>query len=155
MATTRQKSSRTVVRRRILLQQHRERWIEASEISDRVAEERGYRSLTANVVKRGLDLEALYGHSAKSMAFYGSQLRPGLLIPTWNVYGEIAGFQLRPEKPRLDRQSGRERSTRTFPGCTAPSTCIRRTSGSSGTSRSPCTSPKGSGKLTRSRPLVR
>src|SRR5215203_1835500 len=71
-----------------LLVRHARR-ILASSILKRVARERGYRSIT---IKAEL----------KRLGFADSQcLVPGLLIPIWNVYGEIATYQWRPDAPRV------------------------------------------------------
>lgn len=63
--------------------------IKASSISDDVQRERGYHTLS---LKR--DVAAL--------GFSAGQCRvPCLVLPIWNVYGQRAGQQIRPDKPRL------------------------------------------------------
>ena len=61
----------------------------ASAISDEVAKARGYRSVT---VKAELT----------ELGFSSTQARvPALLIPIWNVHGEIALYQTRADEPRI------------------------------------------------------
>jgi len=63
--------------------------LEASAISPEVAQARGYRSVT-NAAKLA------------SLGFNRAQQRvPALLIPVWNVHGELALHQLRPDQPRI------------------------------------------------------
>ena len=69
-----------------LLPQHRE-LLRASGIPPGVAEQRGYRS------ESGKDRLAELGFGA-------AQRLPGLLIPIWDVHGELATHQLRPDEPR-------------------------------------------------------
>jgi hypothetical protein len=71
-----------------LLPQHLE-LIEQSAISPKVAQARGYRSVTTRA-----ELERLGFSSAQ-------RLVPALLIPIWNVLGETATYQLRPDTPRI------------------------------------------------------
>jgi len=71
-----------------LLPQHVE-LIKKSGISPKVAKARGYRSITNRA-----ELERL-GFSA------AQRIVPALLIPIWNVAGEIATYQLRPDVPRI------------------------------------------------------
>src|SRR6266581_4586956 len=71
-----------------LLPQHVELLIRSA-ISPEIATARGYRSATNRV-----ELERL-GFSAAQRNV------PGLLIPVWNVAGEIATYQLRPDEPRV------------------------------------------------------
>ena len=64
--------------------------LQASAVAADVANERGYMSIT--------------DRSQISRAYFSdSQTRqiPGLLIPLWNVYGENAGYQYRPDNPRI------------------------------------------------------
>src|SRR4051812_32264956 len=73
---------------RPLLAQH-QALLEASGISAEVGAARGYASVE---VKRRLD----------SAGFAPGQRRvPGLLIPIYNVHGELATYQLRPDAPRV------------------------------------------------------
>ena len=62
--------------------------IDASAISPEVADARGYYS-----VKEPKELVGLFGPSQR--------LAPGLVIPVWDVYGERAFYQLRPDNPRV------------------------------------------------------
>src|SRR5882724_10858076 len=71
-----------------LLPQHLER-LKNSAISPAVAKARGYHSVTT-----GAKLERL--------GFPAAQRRvPALLIPTRNIMGEIATYQIRPDEPRI------------------------------------------------------
>src|SRR4051794_3009167 len=73
--------------RRLLLRHGRR--ILNSAISKPVARTRGYRSVTTKA-------------ELKRLGFATSQcLVPGLLIPIWNVSGEIATYQWRPDQPRF------------------------------------------------------
>ena len=61
----------------------------ASAISPEVSRERGYRT------------ETVKAHAQK-LGFGAAQCcTPGLLIPVYNVRGEVAGYQLRPDHPRV------------------------------------------------------
>jgi hypothetical protein len=63
--------------------------LRSSAISDEVAVARGYRSVTEKVVL------GRYGFSP-------AQCRvPALLIPVWNLWGEVGGYQARPDHPRV------------------------------------------------------
>ncbi len=64
----------------------------ASAISDEVALARGYRS-----VERRARLTELGFSSAQARV-------PALLIPIWNIHGEVALHQLRPDEPRIDNR---------------------------------------------------
>lgn len=59
-----------------------------------VARARGYRTVSAE--------------QARSYGF-GSNSRPGLLIPIYNLAGEIDGYMLRPHEPVVDSKTGKER----------------------------------------------
>jgi hypothetical protein len=72
----------------ILLPRHQS-LLDASAISYEVATARGYRSITTKA-----DLELL-GFSRPQRNV------PGLLLPGWNAAGEIAGYQYRPDSPRI------------------------------------------------------
>jgi hypothetical protein len=72
----------------LLLSQHQD-LLDGSAISREVARARGYRSVT-----KGVELRRL--------GFSDRQSRvPALLIPVWNVSGEIATYQIRPDEPRM------------------------------------------------------
>ncbi|MBN1366614.1 MAG: DUF3854 domain-containing protein [Dehalococcoidales bacterium] len=80
--------------------------LKASAISDDVIRERGYRSIvketkpskSAGCVKGGAP-------GLAELGFAGYQLRmPGILIPLYGADGIIAGYQYRPDKPRLDNR---------------------------------------------------
>ena len=71
-----------------LLPHHRD-LLAARAVGDDVADARGYRSVGKA--------------EARELGFTGSQARPGLLIPLWNVHGEQCGYQLRPDDPRLNK----------------------------------------------------
>jgi hypothetical protein len=64
----------------------------ASGISPAVIAARGYRSVTVKTRLREL------GFSAAQC------LTPGLLLPVWNISGEIATYQFRPDQPRISPQ---------------------------------------------------
>lgn len=87
-----------------LLPQHRE-LIRASAISREVAQARGYRSITDPKMLRRLGFDE-----------WQSKLVPALYQPVWDVFGENTRGQIRPDKPRLDLQSGRERKYENQPG---------------------------------------
>lgn len=71
-----------------LLPQH-QKLVDASGISPRVAAARGYRSLTRKV-------------ELKELGFGEAQRRvPALLVPLHDVRGEVAGYQARPDSPRM------------------------------------------------------
>jgi hypothetical protein len=71
----------------LLLPQHEALLIESA-IAPDVATARGYRSV--------IDKSDLAG-----LGFPGYQRRvPALVIPVWNIYGEIETYQLRPDVPR-------------------------------------------------------
>jgi len=72
----------------ILLPQHQE-LIAASGITPEVAKARGYGSVTTRA-----ELERL-GFSKRQ------RLVPCLLVPIWNVHGEIGTYQIRPDQPRI------------------------------------------------------
>jgi hypothetical protein len=79
---------------RLLLPQH-QALITASGIADDVSRARGYWSATEKS-----DLECL--------GFPAYQRRvPALVIPVWNVYGEIETYQLRPDTPRTNAKTGK------------------------------------------------
>ena len=74
-----------------ILPQHRS-LIRDSEISPEVARTRGYQS-----VKTKADL--------KRLGFADRQCRvPALLVPVWDIHGEVATYQIRPDKPRINKQ---------------------------------------------------
>lgn len=65
--------------------------VAASAIAPAVAAARGYRSLTTKASVRVLGFTETQQHV------------PALLLPVWNVHGEIASYQLRPDEPRINR----------------------------------------------------
>lgn len=68
---------------------HHAELLAGSAIAPEVAAARGYRSV-ATAAELG------------RLGFARSQcLAPGLLIPVWNVVGELATYQLRPDRPRV------------------------------------------------------
>ena len=67
---------------------HHATMLNASAVSPEVAAERGYVSVTEKTML------ARYGFSR------AQQIVPGLLIPTYNVRGVVAGYQYRPDHPR-------------------------------------------------------
>lgn len=71
-----------------LLEQH-ERLIQDSAIAPEVAAERGYRSAQTLAELKRLG----FGDSQRKL--------PALVIPVWNVYGEIGSYQIRPDEPRI------------------------------------------------------
>src|SRR3972149_4782481 len=74
----------------VLMTDHLRHLREGSGISAEVIKERGYRSLLGKS-----ELEKL--------GFTRTQRRtPGILIPLWGVDSKEAGFQYRPDGPRLD-----------------------------------------------------
>ncbi len=72
-----------------LLPQHRA-LVRASAISETVVAARGYRSVMSKAELLDLGFSA---NQARS---------PALLIPIWNVHGELAFHQIRPDEPRVD-----------------------------------------------------
>ncbi|MCY4088273.1 MAG: hypothetical protein OXG37_15650 [Actinomycetia bacterium] len=73
-----------------LLPQHA-RLLEESGIDPAVARERGYRSGTTKA-----ELERLgFGRSRRGV--------PALVVPVWDVWGEISTYQARPDTPRVGR----------------------------------------------------
>ena len=73
-----------------LLPQHA-RLLEESGIDPAVARKRGYRSVTTKA-----ELERLgFGRSQRGV--------PALLVPVWDVWGEVATYQTRPDMPRVGR----------------------------------------------------
>jgi hypothetical protein len=78
-----------------LLPHHRRQLIEESGLSLDVIAKRGYRSVTSKA-------------ALKRLGFTERQLLvPALLVPVWNVYGELATYQIRPDQPRIDRKRDR------------------------------------------------
>ncbi len=69
---------------------HHLKLIEGSAITLAVARQRGYRSVTTS-------------EELAALGFARSQCRvPALLIPVWNIHGEVALHQVRPDNPRTD-----------------------------------------------------
>ena len=80
----------STARQRILLPQHTA-LLTASAISDEVARARGYRSVEQKA-------------RLTELGFSSTQARvPTLLIPIWDVHGEIALYQARPDEPRIKK----------------------------------------------------
>lgn len=72
-----------------LLLSHHEKLIRDSGISVEVAAARGYRTVSAK-------------SELARLGFAASQrLVPALLVPVWNVRGEIGTYQIRPDEPRV------------------------------------------------------
>lgn len=66
--------------------------LKGSAISDQVARQRGYRSVTSKA-------------ELKRLGFSDRQARtPALLIPIWDVHGQVATYQARPNDPRVDER---------------------------------------------------
>ncbi len=72
-----------------LLEQHR-KFLRGRGVADYVAAERGYRCAI-----RSAELQWLGFRRAQ-------QLTATLVIPVWSVRGVVEGYQLRPDKPRLN-----------------------------------------------------
>jgi hypothetical protein len=72
-----------------LLVPHHAALIEGSAINQDVALARGYRSIGRA--------------EAREFGFTSAQALPGLLIPLYDIWGEAAGCQLRPDEPRIGR----------------------------------------------------
>jgi len=66
--------------------------IEASSIKPDVASARGYRSVTIKADLKRLGFSDFQRHV------------PCLLIPAWDVHGEIATYQIRPDTPRIGKK---------------------------------------------------
>jgi uncharacterized protein DUF3854 len=78
--------------------------IAASAIDPEVANQRGYFTATRK-------------NQLAALSFPPSQqLVPSLVNPVWGVSGEIVGYQLRPDRPRIDRKSGKPRKYETLAG---------------------------------------
>ena len=75
----------------VVLLEHHEALIRGSAISQEVSDARGYRSVTTKA-------------ELKRLGFSERQARvPALLLPIWDVYGEIACYQIRPDLPRISK----------------------------------------------------
>jgi hypothetical protein len=75
---------------RHLAEQHRRRILQSC-VAPEVARARGYRSI---------DVKA----ELRRLGFTDAQCRvPALLLPVWNVFGEVANYQLRADQPRIGR----------------------------------------------------
>jgi hypothetical protein len=72
-----------------LLLPHHQELIRASAISERVADARGYRSMTTRAAAARLG----FGKTQQNV--------PALLIPVHSVTGEVVTYQLRPDSPRV------------------------------------------------------
>ena len=76
----------------ILAEHHEKMLIEESSIDKKVVEARGYSTIAKKV-----DL--------KKLGFAERQCNPpGLLIPVYSPTGDIATYQYRPDKPRIDKK---------------------------------------------------
>jgi hypothetical protein len=76
----------------ILAEHHEKMLIEESSIDKKVVEARGYSTIAKKV-----DL--------KNLGFAERQCNPpGLLIPIYSPTGDIATYQYRPDKPRIDKK---------------------------------------------------
>ena len=70
---------------------HHARLLEESGIDPRVARERGYQSAKTKT-------------ALAELGFKREQCRvPALLVPVWDVWGEVATYQTRPDEPRVGR----------------------------------------------------
>ncbi len=75
-----------------LAEQHKKMLREESGISQEVVEARGYRTVETK-------------SELKSLGFSERQCnKPGLLIPVYSPTGDIATYQYRPDKPRIDKK---------------------------------------------------
>lgn len=77
-----------------LLPQHLD-LIQASKIAPEIAAARGYCSVETKAKLKRLG----FGER--------QQIVPTLLIPVWNVDGEVATYQHRPDSPRIDTRTGK------------------------------------------------
>jgi RecA-family ATPase len=69
---------------------HRQELEQGSGIDPEVIAERAYFSIPAHLVEKHL-----------TQAFAASQRRAGLIIPLWDVTGNMVSFQLKPDEPRI------------------------------------------------------
>jgi Domain of unknown function (DUF3854) len=76
----------------ILAEHHEKMLIEESSIDPKVVEARGYRTVETKSELRRL------GYSDSQCN------KPGLLIPVYSPTGDIATYQYRPDKPRIDKK---------------------------------------------------
>src|SRR5262245_9352029 len=78
--------------------------LRASAINDTVADARGYYTATkkAELAERGFDTY--------------QRIVPALVLPVWGVTGEVVNYQARPDRPRVDRERGREVKYETVAG---------------------------------------
>lgn len=77
-----------------LFPQHR-RLIDASAIDLEIARQRGYCSVTTKAELEKLRFSRI------------QQNVPALLIPQWTVHGDIGGYQIRSDDPRIDKNGKR------------------------------------------------
>ena len=71
-------------------------YLEARAVSEEVAAERGYRSVTRR-------------RELADLGFADYQcLVPALVLPVHDVHGRVVNYQCRPDVPRVDRERGRE-----------------------------------------------
>ena len=70
--------------------------LEASAISDEIADARGYFTATTAAELGRLGFDSY------------QRIAPALVLPVWGVDGQIVNYQARPDRPRVDRERGRE-----------------------------------------------
>ena len=75
----------------LLSDNHRASLQAASSIQPEVVLERGYRTVTTKAALRDLGFST------------NQQIVPALLLPVFNVHGEVAGYQTRPDSPRVTK----------------------------------------------------
>src|SRR4051812_16500573 len=75
----------------VMLLPHHQKLVDDSVIEPKVAAERGYCSVQTKAELRGLGFPE------------SQQLVPTLLVPIYNVIGELASYQHRPDRPRLNK----------------------------------------------------
>lgn len=94
---------------------HHAELLRASAISDEVAAARGYFSAETKTALAELGFETY------------QRIVPALVLPCWGVDGAIVNYQARPDRPRIDRERGREIKYETVAGSTttidAPPCC--------------------------------
>jgi hypothetical protein len=80
--------------------------LRASAISDEMAAARRYSTATRRTELEDLGFERF------------QRIVPALVLPSWGVDGEIVNYQARPDRPRIDRERGREVKYETVAGST-------------------------------------
>src|SRR4051812_44812651 len=86
------------------LADHHRQLLEQSAISADMAAARGYFTARSAAELRRLGFERY------------QQNAPALVIPCWGVDGQIVNYQARPDRPRVDRDRGREVKYETVAG---------------------------------------